>query len=450
MYKLSKYNFFTKNSSRQLLLFNSLNGIKSLYKIPQDMADLVRDVLASKRAITDLPETLIRKLIERGFIVDKRIDEDEYLKSYYLDKVGQSILNLTILPTEKCNFRCIYCYESSQECDSYMSIETQTSLIKFLKKHLLKYTGLHISWFGGEPLEAFDVIKNISEQAIDLCKTYGKIYTASITTNGYDLSVDAFKKLLSYRIMYYQITIDGVKSVHDKQRPHCVDPRSTYDRIIDNLVAIRDKIKTQTFRIVIRSNFSKENIDHIFEYKKEFHYKFGNDQRFRFIIKPVADLGGKQVEKYKDEFIDSSGYREVLERILEIGYPLYFDFESLLEPGNICYAGKSNSFVITPEGGIYKCTCHYANSPQSKIGDLMISGEMHLNKYKQAQWLCDFQNCSKEDCKYKPICFGDSCQAQRVINKKDHKCPLEMKYLPLILKVIDKNNNTFEEYKNYE
>ena len=73
--------------------------------------------------------------------------------------LATNILNLTVLPTEQCNFRCVYCYESF--CRGGMSPVVVTALERFLDLRAPGLDRLSIAWFGGEPLLAADVVERI-------------------------------------------------------------------------------------------------------------------------------------------------------------------------------------------------------------------------------------------------------------------------------------------------
>ncbi|TOB11935.1 radical SAM protein, partial [Vibrio parahaemolyticus] len=64
-------------------------------------------------------------------------------------------LQLIIFPTEKCNFRCTYCYEKFEV--GRMSNELIQGIKKFLEVRIPELDRLVISWFGGEPLLAKEV-----------------------------------------------------------------------------------------------------------------------------------------------------------------------------------------------------------------------------------------------------------------------------------------------------
>ena len=61
-------------------------------------------------------------------------------------------MSLVIMPTEKCNFKCKYCYETFRK--GKMSPAVQDAIINYVKKNIRNHTELAVIWFGGEPLEA--------------------------------------------------------------------------------------------------------------------------------------------------------------------------------------------------------------------------------------------------------------------------------------------------------
>ena len=74
---------------------------------------------------------------------------------------------------------------------------------------------LEISWFGGEPLLALDVITEISKHALDAAKTEGFTFRSGMTTNGYFLNRDRFSQCLDHKIDFFQISLDGSADDHN-------------------------------------------------------------------------------------------------------------------------------------------------------------------------------------------------------------------------------------------
>jgi uncharacterized protein len=97
-------------------------------------------------------------------------------------------LNLIILPTEACNFRCTYCYETFE--NRKMPRPVVTGIKSLIDRRGTDLDELEISWFGGEPLLALDVITEISKHALHVAKTEGFTFRSGMTTNGYFLDQD--------------------------------------------------------------------------------------------------------------------------------------------------------------------------------------------------------------------------------------------------------------------
>lgn len=436
--KLSKYNYFTYNSKNELLLLNTCLGKDSLIKVPSSISKKIETVLSGNEKIETLPSNILNQLTDYGYIVSEEYNETDKLKNIYINYVSDSRLHLTIIPTEQCNFRCKYCYESFP--DNTMNYTVQKSIVKFLEKNMYKYSSLHVSWFGGEPLLAIETIEQLSKEFKRICGFYKKTYSATITTNGYLLDANMMKRLINCNVVYFQITIDGTKEIHDIQRPHKDSSCSTYDQIINNLMQIKNKIKSRMFRITIRSNFSKLYVDRIDNYLKIFYSLFGDDKRFMFFVRPVMDWGGDKIDDFKTNLIEEKFYDNIYEKIISSNCKLDFIYdEFLVNAGGLCEAGKKNYYIINADGGIYKCTCFFQEYPEMKIGELLENGTMDINKEKECLWLCGMQSC-KSDCFYAPICLKEPCAAVKVIKEKKNKCPLEKQSLSKVLQLLDKNN----------
>ena len=82
----------------------------------------------------------------------KKGREEDKLRLQYRRVVNDGGLCLTVMPTEQCNYRCVYCNEPFQK--GAMSLEMQNALIGYLRKQLHSYNHLDIAWLGGEPLLA--------------------------------------------------------------------------------------------------------------------------------------------------------------------------------------------------------------------------------------------------------------------------------------------------------
>jgi len=431
--KPSMYNYFTENRQGELLIYNTFTG--SLGKINVGNADTVRYWLSEKPEIVDESLTdLYIKMVKLGFLVPE--EQDEAIKMSLINRDSNS-MDLIILPTEQCNYRCVYCYESFQR--GKMSLETQNALIKYVRKNIHYFNKLRVSWFGGEPLIAMDVIKNLSQVFMDICKKQRRFYFSDMTTNGYLLSLPVFKTLLNFNVLNYQITIDGTRETHNRQKP-LAGGGETFDRVINNLLSIKQEIKTGRFSIIIRTNITKEIFDNIKEYLDFVNNVFGDDERFRFFFRPAGDLGGELTDNIRENFIDTRGISDMMEFLINSEEMLNTNYQSFLSiGGSACYAGKKNSIVIDSEGNLRKCTCHLEDMDNNKIGTLIPSGDFDIDKYKHAQWLTgciDNPQCS--NCFFLPACQRYACPA-KVVYGTAGSCPYEKEYLDVTLRLLDKN-----------
>ncbi|MGP6240370.1 radical SAM protein [Cuniculiplasma sp. SKW4] len=102
-------------------------------------------------------------------------------------------MNLIILPTEKCNFRCIYCYEDFNI--GLMKPEVEEGIKNLLKVRGPELRSLQIGWFGGEPLLEFQIIESIMSYILESMPKSPYINIMSnITTNGFQLDKRIFDR----------------------------------------------------------------------------------------------------------------------------------------------------------------------------------------------------------------------------------------------------------------
>jgi uncharacterized protein len=152
---------------------------------------------------------LMDSLIKGKFIIDEETNELEILKMrYWKGKFNTYTFGLNILPTLRCNFRCTYCYEKKKYGD--MSNQTVDNIKKLAERKLSVSKLFCVSWFGGEPLLRFDVIEDLSDYFLKICKEKEAQYYASLTTNGYLLNEKKINMLEKIGIKVVQVTFDGL------------------------------------------------------------------------------------------------------------------------------------------------------------------------------------------------------------------------------------------------
>lgn len=397
--RLSKYILVSKDEGDNIIMYNTLYATyvfvrKSNYN---DLISLYNNIREGNACISNPYIQMLHDAKMVWFPDDNYEEENELLNTKYESAVNsKNSLNVIILPTEKCNFRCVYCYENFFNGKMKQNVVDKTK--ELIGSLLPQYKSLYISWFGGEPLLALDVISDISEYALKKCKCMKKPYYSYITTNGYLLTLDVVKELLKWHVMKFQVTIDGCEETHNSKRK-LVNGDGTYRQIIENLIGIRDNIKTQTIKVIVRVNVTDENSMNEIESIKNI---FCDDPRFVFNIQPV--FGKNELEPNVTN--SDSKYYELLKHCDDN------EFGELTANEQICYAAKSNTIMVRSDGTIGKCTVNL-DDPENNFGNVCA---IHSKDYRPANFdykkkiECNSQVCV--DCCLYPICFGIQCPAR--------------------------------------
>ena len=436
-YKPSMYTYWVVNDS-SVILYNSFVGVESIKKYSNEQKNKVLEFLNKEEIQYDENSTL-KSLIDGQYVVPIDYDETLLLNNLYLKKVNGNILHLVILPTERCNFRCRYCYESFTR--GKMSDETINNIVKYVRKNISKYSGLRVSWFGGEPSLEIDTICKMSNEFIKICKVAKRRYWANITSNGYLIDLDNFIKLYKANVFNYQITIDGIEETHDQQRV-LANGEKSFTKIIENLKRIKQNEMCKHWRITIRTNFSKPISEHINEYISFYNKNFGDDNRFTFFFRPAGNWGGEKVKSYSNNLLNEDGFAQVFQSTVDHNETLDITrhLEFLNPGGSMCLASSANTFLIDSAGTIRKCSCHLDDSNNS-LGCLNSSGTLLIDKYNYGKWIQARWNDEKcKKCFFLPACLNAACPADYVLSRNDpSKCHVyEKKYIDYILLIWDK------------
>ncbi|WP_045520292.1 radical SAM protein [Neobacillus niacini] len=285
---------------------------------------------------------------------------------------------LIIFPTEKCNFRCTYCYEDYTI--GRMSDDTIGGIKAFLDKRAPELNELYLSWFGGEPLVAKDIVRDISAYASALAKANPDLrYVSTMTTNAYYLTPSTLTELTAVGVLRYQITLDGPREMHNRTRLRA-DGKGTFDRIWENLLAIRDS--KEPVSITLRVHHDAENFTQLDPLIEDIRREFIHDTRFSVFFKSLEKLGGPNDANIKTM---SSKEKKVALKMLK--HKLYGDdFVEPEEELSVCYASQPNSLIIRADGKIGKCTVAL-NDQRNHIGSLRSDGTLELNSKRLTPWI---------------------------------------------------------------
>lgn len=310
------------------------------------------------------------------------IKDSNKLNIQIAEALNPSKLHLIILPTERCNFRCTYCYEDF--AIGKMKKPIQDAIVNFSKKRISDLKNFQLDWFGGEPLLAKNVIYYIMSEVLASVNERGNInFNSEITTNAYLLDIDTFEKLINLKVTNYQITLDGTLKFHNQTRIKA-DGSGTFKKIWNNLIKIKNS--SHNFHITLRVHITNKNVLDIQELLNQINESFGDDSRFSVFLKPVEALGS-----INDETFNFLPNNKKLNTISLLNSLLNKSLQSPPSTGNyVCYASKGNSFVIRSNGSINKCTVAL-NDERNDIGKIELDGSLTLNNSKMKLWMTGLQ-----------------------------------------------------------
>lgn len=429
--KTSMFTFHFLDDNEDLVLYNSYLGKDGIRVIGKQMKDQVLAWLENPPE--ECTNEVFMHLYKLGYFLEDKVDEKKRRENLMQEHLCDPELDLTIHTTKACNFRCQYCcldFESKS-----MSTEVQNRIVTHVKKNIGMYSGVSVSWFGGEPLLEMGVIDNISKNLIDICKRARKRYSAFITTNGYLLNDRNLQILLKNRVYGFTVTIDGLRDLHDQQR-FLADGTGTFDVIINNLLNIKNNYKSEAIRVNIRSNVTSDILERIDEYYDFFNQLFGDDKRFSIFVKPVGDWGGDRVKKMEDTLIDTKevGYiYDILAQKAQNTGGLKFaaNTSDLRCGGGSCPARNRYKFTIGVDGNVNKCD---DSSIEDAVGVIDDKGNLNIDMDKHMSWISHgtVLNEKCDNCFYSCNCFGSFCPKWS-IHKGDVSCALDIDELKSLI-----------------
>ena len=353
---------------------------------------------------------IIERFAKRGIICN--FDERAALETMGRAACASSRgIGLTICPTMGCNFDCPYCFED--HVARKMTPEVQDDVVALAGRMLDASGGSHINvtWFGGEPLLACDVIESLSERLISLAEERGGTYSAGIITNGYLLTQERVDMLSRFKVESSQVTIDGMGATHDATR-RLANGGPTFERIVGNLR--RCKIP---FRVNIRHNVHEGNRAEIDELKA--------------FIEKLAEESGNKLHYYPAPV---SGSETADERGEQVGLLCGSDASEVgiiqeagrFQVGRGHYCGANNIWVvgIDESGNLQKCW-EAVDKPHISFGtahdwdpaDPLMTASNADNLTKYLNTACPVPDDECRECVWLPTCVG-GCPHRRLFDKR--------------------------------
>lgn len=411
----SRYNVRATTTDAQLVVWNTYTGAMSVFA-PEQRPTV--EALLSRQGFEAPEEGGVKYLHDRGFLIREGTDEYQRLQlTFGRQHYRSDVLQLILLSSEDCNFRCKYCYEDFAR--GTMRPWVRDGVKRLVEGRIQSLRQLSIGWFGGEPLYGFEAIEDLAPFFAQIAEEHGVRLGSGMTTNGYLLRPEIADKLLSWRIRKFQITLDGPPESHDKSRP-ARDGRGTFATIFENLKSMRQR--PDEFEIDLRVNFDHDNHPHLERFLDLVEEEFRGDSRFRLRFRMVCQWGGSN-----DDNLDVCGRNEGEDLQVELkreaarrGLTLTEDDDVRQLNGAaspwVCYAARPYHFVIGASGKVMKCTIDLDKHDRNVVGQITEEGDFQLEHDKLARWAAPSfevdRKCQK--CVVLPICNGISCPQRRM------------------------------------
>ncbi|MFS5404575.1 radical SAM protein [Streptococcus agalactiae] len=414
MLKPSQYNVVKKKDNK-LIIFNTLTGKKLVGD--KDIEFSVLEKISKGACISEISSSDISRLTEEGFLVSDNDDEFENATHIYRDIIADNVLELTIVVTDGCNFKCGYCYQEERK---FLSIADNVldNILQYIHQEGGKYRVIRVNWFGGEPMLAFDKIIEFMKQCIEICKYHKIGLVSGMTTNGYLLTSDRLETLIKHKVFMFQITLDGSRNTHNKLRPH-INNDDSYDVIIDNLKSISLNVK-KYYEIIIRINLTKSIASNIEDFIEEIKFLKKN-RKIALNCQKMSNYGGNSVKLLFTEMIDNKDFVLVYDSLVQHGFKV--SQQPAVKAGaGLCSACKPNSFYIDQRGNILKCSLAIYDrelSATNRIGFIDKVGNMVIDSELENSWIIREEPDKKcYSCKFYPICFNHYCPFRRLNSRK--------------------------------
>jgi uncharacterized protein len=407
-------------------------GQNYLYLVPsaaifalEDLSSAVLELLKDRELTR---EQIIDELLARGYAsssIEETLDElhqahaialGEGFVEPRLESPQQPFPLQTIVMnvTNQCNLSCSYCYEYGEDRiatpegkTKFMSEETARSTVEFLLNQSPGRRMVHLTFFGGETLLNFKVVKSTIEYARTRAAEMGKYIDFSMTTNATMLTSEIISFLAENNVGV-TVSIDGPKESNDRFRVFH-NGKGSYDVIAPK---IKELVKVHRSRpIGARVTLTAQVVDvkKIFRHLTE---EMGFDE---VGFAPVTTspvrlyaIGNRGLDHVLDQFTELAG--EYLEYALEGKHHGFSNVNDTLQE---LHQGVSKAYPcgaglgllgVAPSGDIGLCH-RFVDSPAGKLGHI----DTGIDRDAQAEHLNRAHINTKYDCHTcwaRPVCSG--------------------------------------------
>jgi uncharacterized protein len=318
--------------------------------------------------------------------------------------------------TNQCNLSCTYCYEYGEDKivdtengrkPKFMSEETARESVDFMLKESGANQVAHLTFFGGETLLNFPVLKKTIAYAKERAAALGKDVDFSLTTNATLLKPDVIEFLVEHQVGV-TISIDGPREVQDKFRVF-QNGTGSYDIVAPRIKALLKQHRSRPVGARVTLTSDTLDITRIFRHLTE---EIGF---WEVGFAPVTTSPGRA------HAISEQGYARMLDGFRALSYEFleaavagrHHGFSNVKETLQEIHKGMSKAFPcgaglglmgVATDGDV--ALCHrFAGSDAHKLGTVRDG----IDRVAQQAFLEKHHLDNKTDCSTcwaRPVCSG--------------------------------------------
>lgn len=319
---------------------------------------------------------------------------------------GDRDFYMMVFPTQDCNLKCWYCYESHVK-GSEMSEAIADRIVKMVEKKVKDNSidSIRLAFFGGEPMIGFDrIVYPLSMRIKKILETAGKQFQTFFVTNASLITPETVLKLKEINPLF-QITLDGNREKHNLVRIWKKDNSGTYDTIITAIKEITSKIYNPiSYKMpiaTIRINYDNSTLEHIDE-----------------MINDLKDIDRNSVSIYLErvwqtkKHVDSRQRQLLLTAVNKIrDNGFHVGFGSFGTKNVSCPAETDHFLIVNYDANLYRCNGRTL-TPETAEGYLNEDGSVSWNEEIRAKrlGLATFENPRCLNCPMLPRCIGPCSQ----------------------------------------
>ncbi len=321
------------------------------------------------------------------------------------------VLNLT----NQCNLSCQYCYEFGEDKvatpdgkPKFMSEEVAKASVDHLLESSKGRRAVHITFFGGETLMNFPLLKWVVGYATTQAREAGQFLDFSLTTNGTLLSPEIIDFLVENSIGV-TVSMDGPKEMHDALRIYA-NGKGSYDVLAPKVKSLIAKHNTRPIAARVTLTQQVISVKEIFHHlRSEFGFAEVGFAPVTAAPDRLYTIGTNNMDRIFAEFKELAiEYRDYALQGRMHGFSNVSDTLAELHAGinksHPCGAGLG-LVGVGPSGDIAPCH-RFVDSDEHALGNVLEGG---LDKAKQKVFLDKGHIGAKFDCHScfaRPLCAG--------------------------------------------